>query len=759
VATEKRWTIPLSEAGRTSPSKVGGKAVNLSRLAAGGFRTPNGFCVPVASYERFVSEARLESVIGMELGRKPFAEMRWEEIWDAALRIRSAFGQADVPQPIADAIRRSVNELGPAKPLAVRSSSPGEDSAKRSFAGLHESYLGVVGPEAVLDAIRLVWASLWSDAALLYRKELDLDPFRSRMAVVIQEIVTEECSGVTFGRDPRQMSLDRAIIEAVSGPCSELVDGHVDPDRWILKRSTGEVLEWRPGERDSAAPPSPLLAEDNVDALHRCLRTVESLFGWPPDVEWTGTGERLTLLQARPITDPDNRSDDTREWYLSLRPDTERLARLAHKVSEELIPELRREGDELANEAVESLDDLGLSSAIRKRFDALKRWKKIYWDEFIPFAHGVRHLATYYNDAVRPKDPYEFVGLLQGEEMLATQRNRILQELASSLARNRALLSSIETFTVDRGDRTDDWRSELSHSISEVPGGDAFLKQFERFQSSFMDISFAGERLIDRSESLFPLLLEMAKSKDQAGLDSKTEEKEVSSVKAMEHRLFEAVGETRRQEATDVLRIARLSWRLRDDDNLLLGKVESQLLRVLRLAARRLRHSGRLKGREPNEKDAAMLIRALDNPNLDEVDLSEANGVDEASTTDEDATPRQIVGQPAAPGFATGRVKRIRTADDIARFHAGEILVCDAIQPSMTHLVPLAGAIVERRGGMLIHGAIIARELGIPCVNGIARASEILGDGDLVTVDGYLGIVTVGATDFELEKAFSTVDG
>ena len=83
-------------------------------------------------------------------------------------------------------------------------------------------------------------------------------------------------------------------------------------------------------------------------------------------------------------------------------------------------------------------------------------------------------------------------------------------------------------------------------------------------------------------------------------------------------------------------------------------------------------------------------------------------------------TPRQLVGQPAAPGLQTGRVRRVRTAQDLGRFQAGEVLVCDTIQPMMTHLVPLAGAVVERRGGMLIHGAIIARELGIPCVNGVA---------------------------------------
>ena len=79
--------------------------------------------------------------------------------------------------------------------------------------------------------------------------------------------------------------------------------------------------------------------------------------------------------------------------------------------------------------------------------------------------------------------------------------------------------------------------------------------------------------------------------------------------------------------------------------------------------------------------------------------------------------------------------------------------MCDAIQPMMTHLVPLACAIVERRGGMLIHGAIIARELGIPCVNGVPGVVDALRDGALVTVDGYLGIVTVGPPEFDLELA------
>ena len=154
------------------------------------------------------------------------------------------------PRSLAQTIVAAVEELGAAKPLAVRSSAPGEDSANRSFAGLHESVVGVIGTDAVLDAVRVVWASLWSDAALLYRQELALNPVLSRMAVVVQEMVDENRSGVAFGRDPRELGRNHAIVEAVPGPCGDLVDGLVDPDRWTLDRRSGNVIEWRPGERE-----------------------------------------------------------------------------------------------------------------------------------------------------------------------------------------------------------------------------------------------------------------------------------------------------------------------------------------------------------------------------------------------------------------------------------------------------------------------------------------------------------------------------
>jgi pyruvate,water dikinase len=105
---------------------------------------------------------------------------------------------------------------------------------------------------------------------------------------------------------------------------------------------------------------------------------------------------------------------------------------------------------------------------------------------------------------------------------------------------------------------------------------------------------------------------------------------------------------------------------------------------------------------------------------------------------------RQLVGQPAGPGLAVGKARVLLDQADLLKFQAGEVLVTDAVDPNMTFVAPLAVAVVERRGGMLIHGAIIAREYGLPCITGVPRATELIKTGDLLTVDGHLGLVIVG---------------
>ncbi|MBT8359207.1 MAG: hypothetical protein KJO61_15735, partial [Deltaproteobacteria bacterium] len=168
----------------TGINQVGGKAFCLARIHDQGFDVPKTFCVPCRIFEAYVAESHLKDRILLEMNRKPFEQMRWEEIWDISLRIRNLF----LTTPIPKNIRRSLSELLSRhygkNPVAIRSSAPGEDDESTSFAGLHDSYLNVSGTDEILKHIKMVWSSLYSDAALLYRKELGLDIHTSQMAVV-----------------------------------------------------------------------------------------------------------------------------------------------------------------------------------------------------------------------------------------------------------------------------------------------------------------------------------------------------------------------------------------------------------------------------------------------------------------------------------------------------------------------------------------------------------------------------------------------
>jgi len=751
VAASVPLVVPLAEAASLGEDRVGGKAAKLSALKSLGYRVPEGFCITARAYRRFLEFGKLRKTIDIEMGRKPMSTMRWEEIWDAALRIRTAFLRAEIPPDVSKAIADAYRNLHPNQ-VAARSSSVGEDSAERSYAGLHESVVGVLDEQSLFDAIRVVWASLWSDAAMLYRHELELDATTSAMAVVVQEVVAHDRSGVAFGIDPRNPEADVQVIEAVPGLCKDLVDGTVDPDRWLVRRADGEQIEWRQGVRNGGSQ-NPLLGSEDLVLLHRTLNSIESDFGWPPDMEWTGRGSEFTVLQARPVTAarPDSK-DDQRGWYLSLRPGKSRLEDLCKRVVDELIPELEEEGNRLARQSLEDLSDERLADALDEREEIFSRWKKIYWDDFIPFAHGVRQLGTYYNDAVKPDDPYEFLNILKHQPMLAGERNIAMQQLADRLKVSPILLDSVRNLLSPQSESSNESWSLVRARIAALEGGSGLLDELQAFCDRFFNVVHGGESLDARPDIVLHAAIELT---DQVHRQRDANAGEGTAREHYEQQLLHAVGPSRRGEARSVIDIARLAWRLRDDDNILLSRVESQLHRAANIAAHRLEGVGRLEGRFKVTAESLQAISdALRNPGGGSVILAEEQEV-EVGEIDETTKekPRQIVGQPAAPGLATARARRVRTTNDLKSFYSGDVLLCDAIQPTMSHIVPLAAAIVERRGGMLIHGAIIARELGIPCVNGVSDTILSIANDELVTVDGYLGIVTIGPPEFDLETA------
>ena len=226
---------------------VGGKAYALAELSQAGFEVPGFLCISTDAYREYIDRTGLREKILLELHRKEFKDMRWEEIWDCATRIRNLFLRTPMTAAVKTALESAITRRFEGRAVVVRSSAPDEDTVAASFAGLHESYVHIRGSETILAHIQKVWASLWSDSALLYRRELGLDAARSAMAVVIQEMVIGEKSGVAFSRSPNESS--QAVIEAVHGLNQGLVDGQVAPDRYVLDRDLQKIISHTPVDR------------------------------------------------------------------------------------------------------------------------------------------------------------------------------------------------------------------------------------------------------------------------------------------------------------------------------------------------------------------------------------------------------------------------------------------------------------------------------------------------------------------------------
>jgi rifampicin phosphotransferase len=272
-----------------SCAAIGGKAASLDRLCRLGLPTPPGFCLTVAAHALYLSENGLHGSVGELQRRLP------EE--SARATLAELMFSAPLPVPLRACLGRGLHSLAacwdPAAQLAVRSSATLEDGLAVSFAGQHETVLGVDAAD-VEQALRRCWASLWSRRSVAYRCERSI-PFEGElMGVVVQPVLAADASAVVFTRNPLG-SEEEVAVSTVRGVGEPLVSGAADASTIVVDRPTLEVL--------SVEGP----AEGAVDraAIRRlvelCLR-VERDMGVPADIEAALVGEHWWLLQARPIT-------------------------------------------------------------------------------------------------------------------------------------------------------------------------------------------------------------------------------------------------------------------------------------------------------------------------------------------------------------------------------------------------------------------------------------------------------------------------
>jgi pyruvate,water dikinase len=314
------WFRDISLADRPS---VGGKGASLGELTRAGISVPPGFVVTTSAFEAALASIDPQGAIRSAIERVDGADHA--AISAVAEPIRERFAAAALPEELVRAVVTAYRELaGSDGPVAVRSSATSEDSAEASFAGLQDTHLCVQGAESLIRSLCGCWASLYCLESVTYRLRLGLPERQVAMGVVVQRMLDSRSSGVMFTRSP--LTGDRSVIaiEASLGLGSALVGGEVTPDKYVISKVTGEIVQRtvsakmlrhvptgnggvrvEPLEGDPSIQPA--LDDVEIHALADIGKRVEAHYGSAQDIEWavapdSAGRQQIYLLQSRPET-------------------------------------------------------------------------------------------------------------------------------------------------------------------------------------------------------------------------------------------------------------------------------------------------------------------------------------------------------------------------------------------------------------------------------------------------------------------------
>ncbi|MCZ7590121.1 MAG: phosphoenolpyruvate synthase [Gaiella sp.] len=323
VSDERRVRLirPFGELGREDVAFAGGKGANLGELTRAGFAVPAGFVVGAPAYALFVETGALRERIAERLATVDVDDA--PALQSAADDVRGLVSRSPIPGPVEAAIREAYEELAGGRedaPVAVRSSATAEDTEAASFAGMNETFLNVRGADAVVDAVRRCWASLFGARTVFYRAKRGFGQADMDIAVIVQRHLDVDRAGVMFTVDPATGADDRLVIEGAFGLGEAVVSGRVSPDRYVVDKATlavrarethpkTAIVEARDGGgtavREVAGGEAlrPTLTDDEARALAELGVRVERHYGAPQDTEWAIDVDGETwMLQSRPVT-------------------------------------------------------------------------------------------------------------------------------------------------------------------------------------------------------------------------------------------------------------------------------------------------------------------------------------------------------------------------------------------------------------------------------------------------------------------------
>lgn len=683
----------------------------------------------------------------------------------AALR-REGFPVPDgvVVPPDAEIDRAALEALYGHAAVAVRSSGVREDTAEASYAGMYETVLDVRGADAIVDAIARVRAS--GDAA----RVAAYGP-AGPLAVLVQPMIAARCAGVAFSADPVTGDRSVARVSAVPGLGAALVDGTALADEWTVGEQAVAVRR-----------PHATLDEAGARAIAALARAVAERAGSPQDIEWAHDGERLWLLQARPMTalpEPVAWTPPTGGWMRSFR--------LGEYLASPPTPLFHSWGIERLERAF---------MAVSRAFSGCDF--KAPWHVLVN--------GWYFSSPMGSSGESALLGMLRRPRILLTLplldrrpdlvAHLILDRLAVRWENQLlpALLREVELAgqgdpepieAAQRVDRLLDCTGEYFGAVIFV-GGAAWKMEaaLARFYRKHLDgvLEHGHQTLVtglsepapppphavaelDWSAAR-PALPWVPVGAEAAGRRQEAEEACRARLRGRRLRIFNRL-----------LAVAQRYARLREAQVRDLTAAWPRIHELLGRIARALVERGILDTPEQlHYLTREELARALDgDPTPRQEDVRARRLARERSRrllpppvigtlppfltqmvggAMRDLTTRRasregcaVEGLPASPGIAEGRVVVLHSLDDAGRLRTGDVLVCPLPAPAWTPLFARAAAVVTDAGTLAAHASLVARELGVPAVVATGDATARLRDGERVRVDGGLGVVFRIAAD------------
>src|SRR3954463_6597924 len=308
--------LGFQEMDKTQLLLVGGKGLNLGELSKiEGIQVPEGFCVTTEGYQKAIEQnetyhALLDRLTMLKV------EVR-DQIGEISRKIRQILMEVEIPSDVVKTVTHYLSQFGENCAYAVRSSATAEDLPHASFAGQQDTYLNIIGVDAIMQHIRLCWASLFTDRAGIYRMQNGFDHSQVYLSVVIQKMVFPHASGILFTADPITSNRKLLSIDASFGLGEALVSGLVSADCYKVKENkiVDKMIAAKKlaiyGRKEGGTETHEIaldqqktqtLTDPQILQLARIGRKIESYFGCPQDVEWCLVDDTFYIVQSRPIT-------------------------------------------------------------------------------------------------------------------------------------------------------------------------------------------------------------------------------------------------------------------------------------------------------------------------------------------------------------------------------------------------------------------------------------------------------------------------